>query len=228
MPVPAENTRSIPGWLLGGLAVVALSGVAAWATLGGRGRIPQPSAADALVAAPTQVPKVEPTAPEKPPEDDLTKSLRMLEEADREQRAREQELAQRAQELQQREQEQRTAAASAREREAKVRDAQRHEEIKRELDSLGLASARRSVKITMYSTHWCGVCTRARAYMDERRIPYTELDVERDAAASARHHALNPRGSVPTIAIDDEVLIGFSSDSLEKRIDRAARRRAGS
>jgi hypothetical protein len=175
------------------LAVVALSGVAAWATLGGRGPSPQPSAAAALVATPAQAPKVEPTAPKKPPEDDLTKSLRMLEEADREQRARDQELQQRALELQQREREQRAAAAVAREREAKVRDAQRHDEIKRELDSMGLASARRSVKITMYSTRWCGVCTRARAYMDERRIAF-----------------------------------GFSSDSLEKRIDRAARRRAGS
>jgi glutathione S-transferase len=64
--------------------------------------------------------------------------------------------------------------------------------------------------------------------MQARRIPYTELDVDRDSAMGARHHALNPRGSVPTIAIDDEVLIGFSSESLEKRIDRAARRRAGS
>jgi len=228
MPVPVEDPPSVPGWLLGGLAVVALSGVAAWAMLGGRSQGPQPAAAAALVAAPAQAPKAEPTAPKQPPEDDLTKSLRMLEEADREQRAREQELQLRAQELQQREQEQRAAAALARDREAKVRDAQRHEEIKRELDSLGVASARRSVKITMYSTRWCGVCTRARAYMDERRIPYTELDVEHDAAASARHHALNPRGSVPTTAIDDEVLIGFSSDSLEKRIDRAARRRAGS
>ena len=64
--------------------------------------------------------------------------------------------------------------------------------------------------------------------MAERQIPFTELDAERDAAASAKQHALNPRGSVPTIAIDDEVLIGFTPESLEKRIDRAARRRAGS
>jgi glutaredoxin len=221
VPVPAEATSSAPVWLIGGVAAVALAGAAAWTTLGPGLRNPPPSAAPAVVTSRTEAPKLNPVAATKPPEDDLTRSLRMLEEAERKRLALEQDL-------QQREQEQRTAAALQREREAKVRDAQRHEEVKRELDALGLAAARRNVSITMYSTSWCGVCNRARAYMREQQIPFTELDVDHDAAASARQRTLNPRGSVPTIAIDDEVLIGFSAESLEKRIDRAARHRAGS
>jgi glutaredoxin len=157
----------------------------------------------------------------KPPEDDLTKSLRMLEEADREQRARELEL-------QEREQAARAAAATQRAREEKTRDAQRHEAIKRDLEAMGLASARQNVEITMYSTSWCGVCKQARAYMLQRQIRFTEFDVDRDTAANAKQHVLNPRGSVPTITVDDQLLIGFSPESLEKRIERAARRRAGS
>jgi glutaredoxin len=157
----------------------------------------------------------------KPPEDDLTKSLRMLDEAGREQRAREQAL-------QEREQAEHAAAAISRQRDEKARDAQRHEAIKRELDAMGLASARQNVQITMYSTSWCGACKQARAYMLQKQIRFTELDVDHDIEANARQHVLNPRGSVPTITVDDELLIGFSGEALEKRIDRAAKRRAGS
>jgi glutaredoxin len=93
---------------------------------------------------------------------------------------------------------------------------------------MSLMAARRNVDITMYSTSWCGVCARARRYMSAQNIPFTELDVEHDASAHARAAILNPRGSVPTIAIDNEVLVGFSAGSLEDGIDRAARKRSGS
>jgi glutaredoxin len=115
-----------------------------------------------------------------------------------------------------------------RERERQEQDRRRHEAVARDLQQQSLKAARRNVSITMYSTSWCGVCKSARSYMLSQNIPFTELDVEQDASARARAAALNPRGSVPTIAIDNEVLIGFSAGSLEDRIARAARKRAGS
>jgi glutaredoxin len=115
-----------------------------------------------------------------------------------------------------------------RERERQEQDRRRHEAVARDLQQQSLKAARRNVSITMYSTSWCGVCKSARSYMLSQNIPFTELDVEQDASARARAAVLNPRGSVPTIAIDDEVLIGFSADSLENRIQRAAHKRAGS
>jgi glutaredoxin len=90
------------------------------------------------------------------------------------------------------------------------------------------AEAPSAVRITMYSTRWCGVCTRARTYMQQNGIPFSDFDVEHDAAAGARLRQLNPRGSVPTIAIEDEVLIGFSADALKSAIDRSAQRLKGS
>jgi glutaredoxin len=64
--------------------------------------------------------------------------------------------------------------------------------------------------------------------MQAENIAFIDLDVENDLAARSRAHALNPRGSVPTITIDEELLIGFSPTSLESKIERAARRRSGS
>jgi glutathione S-transferase len=63
--------------------------------------------------------------------------------------------------------------------------------------------------------------------MQAKNIPFTDLDVEHDAAAHDRERALNPRGTVPTITVDDDVMIGFSPESLENRITRAVRRRLG-
>jgi glutaredoxin len=120
------------------------------------------------------------------------------------------------------------AELARREREREEQDRKRHVAVEHDLKQQSLNAARRNVTITMYSTTWCGVCSKARAYMLSKNIPFTELDVESDAAAHARAKELNPRGSVPTIAIDDELLIGFGAEALETRIDRAARKRAGS
>jgi glutaredoxin len=217
VPAAAEPTSSASAWLLSAVLVLVAGGYCAWALVGAR-RAEPPPAAPVAVTVPREV---ETTKPAKPVEDDLTRSLRMLERAELERRALEQTR-------EQSEQEQRAAAATQRQREEKERDAKRHEAVQRDLNALGLASARRSVSITMYSTTWCGFCKKARAYMQQQHIEFTDLDVDRDVAAAARQRALNPSGSVPTIAVDEEVLIGFSPDSLEDRINRAARRRTGS
>jgi len=149
---------------------------------------------------------------------DLAESLQRLERAGQE---RDAQARQRAAE----EAERRSAAAAAREREEQARDAARHETVMRELERQGLGDGRRRVQITMYSTEWCGACKQARAYMQAQNIAFTERDVERDAAARVRAHALNPQGSVPTITIDQELLIGFSGPALEDRIARATAKR---
>jgi glutaredoxin len=120
------------------------------------------------------------------------------------------------------------AELARRDREREEQDRKRHLAIEHDMQQQSLNAARRRVSITMYSTSWCGVCSSARAYMLSKDIPFTELDVERDPLAHDRAKELNPRGSVPTIAIDDELLIGFGAAALESRIDRAARKRAGS
>ena len=77
----------------------------------------------------------------------------------------------------------------------------------------------------MYSTAWCGVCKRARKYFQETGISFTEHDVDEDAAARAEYLRLNPRRSVPTIKIGDEVIIGFSAQAVDSALNAAARSR---
>jgi glutaredoxin len=81
------------------------------------------------------------------------------------------------------------------------------------------------VAIRVYSTQSCPHCTKAKAWLSANRYAYTELDVEASPENKAAHRALNPRGGVPTIDVEGDVLVGFRAASLESAIRRAAERR---
>jgi glutaredoxin len=88
-----------------------------------------------------------------------------------------------------------------------------------------LANARKRVPVVMYSTTWCGVCKKARSYFEKERISFVEYDVDKNASARAEYLALNPRRSVPTIKIGNEVVVGFSEGAVGRALDDAARTR---
>jgi len=88
-----------------------------------------------------------------------------------------------------------------------------------------VAAARRRVPVVMYATTWCGVCKKARRYFERERISFVEYDVDRNASARAEYLRLNPRRSVPTIQVGEQVIVGFSESSVERALERAARAR---
>jgi glutaredoxin-like YruB-family protein len=96
---------------------------------------------------------------------------------------------------------------------------------KSEPTSAELSAARRRVPVVMYSTAWCGVCKRARQYFEQEGISFVEYDVDENSAARSEYLSLNPRRSVPTIKVGDEVVIGFSPQAMNAALDSAARSR---
>jgi len=85
-------------------------------------------------------------------------------------------------------------------------------------------AARRHVSITIYSAVWCGPCRLAKAWLDERQIPYITADVDLTPGARQKLRQLNSSGTIPTINIEGEIVTGFSAQLLDAAIDRAARR----
>jgi len=60
-------------------------------------------------------------------------------------------------------------------------------------------------QITMYVRPWCGAASRAKNWLDRREIPYTEIDITKDADAARYVEDLNGGNqSVPTILRDGE------------------------
>ena len=58
-------------------------------------------------------------------------------------------------------------------------------------------------RITVYIRPWCGSVMRAQRWFDQRDIPYTEIDITKDADAARTVEKLNGGSqSVPTILRD--------------------------
>lgn len=77
------------------------------------------------------------------------------------------------------------------------------------------------LKITLYSTSWCGYCRRARAWFTQMGYPFEEKDVERDAEASVEYRRKSGGyGGVPLIDVNGTVVRGFDQNSLQKVIGK--------
>ena len=88
-----------------------------------------------------------------------------------------------------------------------------------------LAEARERVKVTLFYTERCPHCSEARAYLTAHGVRAEQYDIDKDPKARARYLRLNPKGSLPTLVVEKQVLAGFDADRLERALDRAARAR---
>jgi glutaredoxin len=111
--------------------------------------------------------------------------------------------------------------------EEQAQDVRRRQMIEGDRDQRALKHARENITVVMYSTTWCPACKAARAYMVDKGIAFVDNDVDSSPSAAEILHRLNPRGSIPTIDVDGEIMVGFGGEDLEDMIDRAARKRAG-
>jgi glutaredoxin len=74
--------------------------------------------------------------------------------------------------------------------------------------------------VTLYGTSWCGACRAARQYLSQRKIPFADKDVEKDADA-ARELAVKaakmgvPTDRVPVIDVRGRLLLGFDKARIE-------------
>ena len=58
--------------------------------------------------------------------------------------------------------------------------------------------------VQLYSTNWCRDCRAAKQFLNAHGIPYTEVDVDANPAASAEVIAHVGKRAVPQLVIDGE------------------------
>ncbi len=80
-------------------------------------------------------------------------------------------------------------------------------------------------RVTLYTTGWCGYCSRAKHLLDRRGIAYREVSLDDDPAFRARVFDLGGRWTVPLVVIDGRVVGGYQelaaldrSGELETRL----------
>jgi glutaredoxin 3 len=87
--------------------------------------------------------------------------------------------------------------------------------------------AKRRVHVTLYATKSCGECGRARAWLRDNEVTYFERDIEADPAARRKMTLINDRGTVPTLDVEGDVLLGFDEGAVKTAIARASQHHVG-
>jgi glutaredoxin 3 len=77
-------------------------------------------------------------------------------------------------------------------------------------------------RVVLFSTPTCSWCRRAKRYFRERRVPFKEVNVERDQEAARDVARKTGQTGVPVIKIGNRWIVGFDKDRIEKELARKA------
>ncbi|MEW6331773.1 MAG: glutaredoxin family protein [Pseudomonadota bacterium] len=84
-----------------------------------------------------------------------------------------------------------------------------------------------NVPVILYSAPKCASCDLARIYLDKRKVPYTEKNVESDIKFQEELKAKSGSVSVPTITVGEKVMKGYLESLLEGELDAAGYPKTG-
>ncbi|NPV85006.1 MAG: NrdH-redoxin [Anaerolineae bacterium] len=75
-------------------------------------------------------------------------------------------------------------------------------------------------QITVYGTRWCPDSTRAKSFLDQKKVAYTWIDIDKDPEARKFVEKVNNGfRSVPTIVFPDgSILVEPSTSELAKKL----------
>jgi glutaredoxin 3 len=65
-------------------------------------------------------------------------------------------------------------------------------------------------RIQIYTTQWCGYCTRAKALLDSKGLAYEEIHLDADPAFRQRLFDLTGGWTVPQVVIDGRSIGGYT------------------
>jgi glutaredoxin 3 len=75
-------------------------------------------------------------------------------------------------------------------------------------------------KVLLFSTSTCSWCGRAKRYFKERRVPFKEINIERDQNAARDIVRKTGQTGVPVIKIGGRWIVGFDRERIEKELTR--------
>ncbi len=70
-------------------------------------------------------------------------------------------------------------------------------------------------EVIVYTTPTCPWCQVVKRYLEERNIPYREVDVSTDMEAAMEMIAKSGQQGVPVVEIDGEIVVGFDRERID-------------
>ncbi len=77
-------------------------------------------------------------------------------------------------------------------------------------------------KVIVFSTPTCSWCRRAKKYFRENKVPFKEINVERDQAAARDIQRKTGQSGVPVIKIGSRWIVGFDRPAIERELSRSS------
>ena len=68
-------------------------------------------------------------------------------------------------------------------------------------------------EVILYSTDWCGYCSKARKLLDKNDIAYFEYDIEKSIEGKKQYDTLGG-GGIPLLLINQNLVRGFSASRI--------------
>ena len=73
-------------------------------------------------------------------------------------------------------------------------------------------------KVLLFSTSTCSWCRRAKRYFKEQRVPFKEVNIERDPDAAWEIVRKTGQTGVPVIKIGSNWIVGFDRERIDKEL----------
>ncbi len=70
-------------------------------------------------------------------------------------------------------------------------------------------------KVVLFSTTTCSWCRRAKKYFRENKVPFREINVERDVQAARDMQKKTGQIGVPVIKIGSKWIVGFDKEKID-------------
>jgi glutaredoxin len=70
-----------------------------------------------------------------------------------------------------------------------------------------------SANVEVFMTSWCGYCRKMIRFLNEKGIPYTAYDIEKDSTAARAYKELGGKG-VPVVRVGSHVVHGYSPEAV--------------
>ena len=74
-------------------------------------------------------------------------------------------------------------------------------------------------QVTVYSTPTCPHCIRAKKFLDDHNITYTNCDVGADQAKADEMVKKSGQMGVPVLDIDGEIITGFDKNAIKRALN---------
>ncbi|QQX81259.1 hypothetical protein JK628_05145 [Shewanella sp. KX20019] len=75
-------------------------------------------------------------------------------------------------------------------------------------------------KVVIYTTQWCPYCKKAKEYLTENNIAFTERDIEQGDAATDELYSSIDLAGVPKIVIGNRIINGFNQSLLATELTK--------